>query len=180
MIKQAVRTLTIMMAILALAGFVVIYGYQIYKGWSHHISTITGSSQNDPADTSPDLADQKIDDPYSYVATSLASLVGAIVATVFGRSVRGISAKKRRLGVSPFGSLCVRLRSDGCRCSHNVGEESSIAGLGRNHGTGLLGIAYSDGDDFPQTGCPRKPVNRARRMSGRADSLAAFSSKYSM
>jgi hypothetical protein len=93
MVKQAVRVLTIVMGFFAIGGFVTIYGHQIHKGWPHPTHAAVANETNGSGNSSPDPADQKIDDPYSYVATSLASLVGAIVAVMFGRPAPGVSSK---------------------------------------------------------------------------------------
>jgi hypothetical protein len=94
MAKQAVRILTIIMGFLAIGGFVTIYANQIYKAWPHTTHVAASNDPNTTGSSNGNPADQKIDDPYSYVATSLASLVGAVVAVMFGRPTTGSSANR--------------------------------------------------------------------------------------
>jgi hypothetical protein len=90
-VKQAIRILTIIMGFLAIGGFVVIYTTEILKAWPHPHSSKVETGVNGNVTDITHANDQQIDDPYSYVATSLASLVGAVVAVMFGRPAPGAS-----------------------------------------------------------------------------------------
>jgi hypothetical protein len=80
--QRLVQILTILLAFVTILGFAGIYGFEIYKAFARPCQTsVNGSSATSETKADP----QDIKDPYTYVATALAGLVGGVVAVLFGQ-----------------------------------------------------------------------------------------------
>jgi len=78
--------LTVFLAAIAIIAFSGIYGYEIFKAFPSHGTSQPIAPAPNPADKAATRGQpEDIKDPYSYVATGLAGLVGGVVALIFGQ-----------------------------------------------------------------------------------------------
>lgn len=81
---RLVQVLTVLLAFVSISGFAAIYGIEIYKAFAKSCPA-PPSSTIQSNDSSTRAQPDDIKDPYTYVATALAGLVGGIVAVLFGQ-----------------------------------------------------------------------------------------------
>jgi hypothetical protein len=80
--QRLVQILTIVLAFVGILGFAGIYGFETYKAFTRPCQSSSGPGT---ATTETKAQPEDIKDPYAYVATALAGLVGGVVAVMFGQ-----------------------------------------------------------------------------------------------
>jgi hypothetical protein len=86
--QRLIQILTIALALVVILGFGVIYGFEIYKSFRSPCRPSVVSAVGEPK-----VPLEDIKDPYAYVATVLAGLVGGVVAVMFGQPVPKTAAE---------------------------------------------------------------------------------------
>jgi hypothetical protein len=81
---NAIRMLTILLAIVVIGAFALIFGEAIVEAWRCYAKGPPPKPFQAAAGVNSTFASE-IDDPYTYVATAIGVLVGGIVAVAFGR-----------------------------------------------------------------------------------------------
>lgn len=89
---NAIRLLTILLAIVVIVDFALVFGAAIVNAWNCY-AKLPPENSLAAAVAVNDTTASEIDDPYTYVATAIGVLVGGIVAVAFGRPATAISLR---------------------------------------------------------------------------------------
>ena len=96
--------LTVCLAFIVIGAFSGIYGNEIYKAFAKVKPPSSAQITGAEGQAAKDAPVQDINDPYSYVATGLAGLVGGVVTLIFGQQ-----AVKSAAEISPLKSLLMTI-----------------------------------------------------------------------